>query len=196
MEKDKWLETIEHEKKILEGMYDDEEMELCGAILFGTEDPKTGKEKPDYQTILLTRFHGEEEDEVDKQKDMFIRMIRTVSMASNAYASIFFSEVWMVVQNPKGPIVRANEHSDRQEYLMALCHHREHGHRICFTPIVRTEDGRSIGTWRDKDTDNYKGRFANLFPPSEMQPPERLAARAIVLESKLLDESFDPGMLH
>lgn len=196
MKHEKWLESIEHEKKILEEMAGTDEMELCGVILFGNEDWKTGVKKDIFRTILLTRFYGETEAEVDKQKDMFIRTIRTVSMASDAYASIFFSEVWMAVQDARGPIARADECSNRKEALMLLCHHREHGHRICFAPILRTENGRSVDTWRDKDTDDYQGRFANLFPPEVMQPAERQVARMIVVESKLLDEPLDPGMLH
>jgi hypothetical protein len=195
MEQIEWATIVGEEMQITARMARNEDLELSGVILFGTEDPRDGTEHERFRLMLLTKFYGNTDEEVEACKESFAQCVRIASVACNAYASIFFSECWIAVQDVREPLVPAGKRSDRTEALMMIDHHRDFGSKMHMASILREDGERSLAPWVTHGP-GYQGRFMDLIPPCEMEMPHRLIARAIAERFGILDMSFDPRKVH
>jgi hypothetical protein len=195
MEKIDWAMAVSEEQDMLNRVAGNEELELSGAVLFGTEDPRDGREVDRFRLMLLTKFYGKDEQEVTLCKENFAQSVRIAAMACNAYASLFFSEVWTAMQDLREPLVPAGQRQDRQEAVMLIADHRDYGSVMHMASVLRDESGRSLAPWVTHGT-GYRGRFTSLFPPCEIGLADRELARVMARRFGILDLNFEPGTVH
>jgi hypothetical protein len=144
-------------------------------LVFCTRDPSTFKADP--RIYLVPTPPGPYDNRI---KDGAAELVRLVSTFGQAIAYVMVSEAWFaagMTAEEEARYADLGQYPGREEVLMIIAQHREHGAFRSCAPILAGEP-RRLGAWSEPEQDHMDGRFVGLLEP--LSAEELQALRELV----------------
>jgi len=170
LNKDDWNEYLDGYCKMLSEQFADDEMKIASCQLILTANPETGEAYPGPGVFsVMTKFGGDNDQEVEEMKDHYAMMLRCLAVAGLAVGSVFVTEAWMAHRTQeemesKG-YVRPMDDPERKEAIIMMFQHKEFGTGMRTAFIEHEGKKRVVQDWEKNKGMQVGGRFVDLVPP-------------------------------